>query len=160
MSYRSRGLDYQGVRARRARTTRDSKWLGYKLVPGYLAAAIEGEQLFPLDAIFQFEHLNNRGCCGFYSKLALRETRTREKERKSTKRKEKRNGEGGEDLSAIDSKSQRLRNRYSSWFKLPFAIVILPWQLLGGKNERFIGIDHLDVFMQLQRGRLQQGRYK
>lgn len=64
------GLDCKGVGTRSARTTTcNSKQLGYKLVPGYCngiakekgGGGKEIEQLFPLDAIFQFERLNNRG---------------------------------------------------------------------------------------------------
>ena len=125
--YRGRGLDYHvGVKSHvAARTIRDSKWPGHKLV-GRLSdrgeIERESDQLLPLDAIFQFERLNNRGCCWLSTRngpwtgtrgargdtYAKRKIRKRGEERERKKR-EKKDTNDREDLSAIDSKSQRLR---------------------------------------------------
>lgn len=89
------GLDItEGARARRARTAilngRGHK-LVWVVVSGRADRGIESEQLFPLDAIFQFEHLNNRG--GLYCCTLLLPSKTESHSSENgKKRKEKREG--------------------------------------------------------------------
>lgn len=88
------GLDItEGARARRARTAilngRGHK-LVWVVVSGRADRGIESEQLFPLDAIFQFEHLNNRG--GLYCWLLLPSKTESHSSENGKKRKEKREG--------------------------------------------------------------------
>lgn len=103
------GLDItEGARARRARTAilngRGHK-LVWVVVSGRADRGIESEQLFPLDAIFQFEHLNNRG--GLYCWLLLPSKTESHSSENGKKRKEKR------DTLAGKGKTEKIREDLS-----------------------------------------------